>query len=108
MVGGSTAFNFKSSPAARRLSSFLHAAERDPLFVRQRRTLSGRSGGSLHPKRSATILIAWKIQKYHAPPDPHLEMDELDDPDDEPRLENPVIGAEELLRFSRVRQHLEA
>jgi hypothetical protein len=31
MVGGSTAFNFKSSPAARRLSSFLHAAERSPV-----------------------------------------------------------------------------
>jgi hypothetical protein len=46
--------------------------------------------------------------KYLAPPDPDLEMDELDDPDDEPRLENPVMGAEELLRFSRVRQLLEA
>ena len=35
-------------------------------------------------------------------------MDELDDPDDEARLENPVMGAEELLHFSRVRQLLEA
>jgi len=36
------------------------------------------------------------------------DLDELDDPDDEPWLENPVMGAEELLRFSRVRQLLQA
>jgi hypothetical protein len=36
-------------------------------------------------------------------------LDELDDPDeDEPLLENPVMGAEELLRFSRVRQLLQS
>jgi len=50
--------------------------------------------------------------KYLAPRDPDLEMDdldELDDPDeDEPLLENPVMGAEELLRFSRVRQLLQS
>jgi hypothetical protein len=34
---------------------------------------------------------------------------ELDNPDeDEPLLENPVMGAEELLRFFRVRQLLQA
>ena len=52
--------------------------------------------------------------KYLAPLDPDLEMDdldELDDPDEdepEPWLENPVMGAEELLRFSRVRQLLQS
>ena len=51
--------------------------------------------------------------KYLAPLDPDLEMhdlDELDDQDEdepEPWLENPVRGAEELLRFARVRQLLE-
>jgi hypothetical protein len=36
-------------------------------------------------------------------------LDELDDPDEaEPWLENPVMGAEELLRFSRVRQLLQS
>ena len=43
-----------------KLFSFLHAAERDPLFAPRCLTLSGRSGGFLQPKRSATILIAWK------------------------------------------------
>jgi hypothetical protein len=49
--------------------------------------------------------------KYLAPLDPDLEMDELDDPDEdepEPWLENPVMGAEELLRFARVRQLLQS
>lgn len=46
--------------------------------------------------------------KYLAPPDPDLEMDDLDELDDpdEPLVENPVMGAEESLRFSRVRQLL--
>jgi hypothetical protein len=36
-------------------------------------------------------------------------MDELDDSDeDEHWLENPVMGAEELLRFARVRQLLQS
>lgn len=47
--------------------------------------------------------------KYLAPLDPDLEMDELDDSDeDESWLENPVMGAEELLRFARVRQLLQS
>ena len=52
--------------------------------------------------------------KYLAPLDPDLEiydLDELDDPDEdepEPWLENPVMGAEELLRFARVRQLLQS
>ena len=45
-----------------KLFTFLWAAERDPYSPRRCRTLSGRSGGFLQPQRSATILIAWKIQ----------------------------------------------
>jgi hypothetical protein len=43
--------------------------------------------------------------KFFAP-EPDLELDEIDDPEEEPWLENPVLGAEELLRFSRIRQLL--
>jgi hypothetical protein len=52
--------------------------------------------------------------KYLAPLDLDLEMDDLnefDDPDEDetaPWLENPVMGAEELLRFARVRQLLQS
>lgn len=46
--------------------------------------------------------------KYLAPPEPDIEIDELDDEiEDEPWHENPVMGAEELLRFSRLRQLLQ-
>jgi hypothetical protein len=37
------------------------------------------------------------------------DLDELDDTDEnEPLLENPVMGAEELLRFFRARQLLQS
>ena len=46
--------------------------------------------------------------KYLAPPEPDLERDDLDDESEaEPWLDNPVLGAEELLRFSRIRQLLQ-
>jgi len=46
--------------------------------------------------------------KYLAPPELDLEGDDLDDEtEEEPGLENPVLGAAELLRFSRVRQLLQ-
>ena len=46
--------------------------------------------------------------KFLAPQEPDLETDDLDEGlDEEPWLENPVMGAEELLRFSRVRQLLQ-
>ena len=35
------------------------------------------------------------------------ELDELDEEDNEEWLENPVMGAEELLRFSRIHQLLQ-
>ena len=46
--------------------------------------------------------------KYLAPQEPDIEIDDLDDEDDdEPWLENPLMGAEELLRFCQVRQLLQ-
>ena len=46
--------------------------------------------------------------KYLAPPDPELDIDDLEDEiEDEPWPENPIMGAEELLRFSRVGQLLQ-
>ncbi len=46
--------------------------------------------------------------KYLAPRDPDPEPEDLDEEDDEELwLENPVMGAEELLRFFRIRQLLQ-
>ena len=92
--------------------SFLRAAEQDPLFaaevpdfIREIRRLF--AAEVIHD-----YLDRLEKTKYLAPLDPDLEMDDLDELDDpgeaEPWLENPVMGAEELLRFSRVRQLLQS
>ena len=47
-------------------------------------------------------------RKYLAPREPEPVLDDLDEQDDEELwLENPVMGAEELLRFFRIRELLE-
>jgi hypothetical protein len=95
-----------------KLFTFLWAAERDPLFaaevpdfIREIRRLF--TAGEIRD-----YLNQLQKTKYLAPTDPDLEMDELDEPDEpdeeEPLLENPVSGAEELLRFSRIRQLLQS
>ena len=46
--------------------------------------------------------------EFLAPPDADLEIDGLDDESDEdPWLADPVMGAEQLLRFCRIRQLLQ-
>jgi len=46
--------------------------------------------------------------KFLAPVDADLGLDDLDDEtEDDPWPDNPIIGAEELLRFSRIRQLLQ-
>jgi hypothetical protein len=61
----------------------------------------------LRPGRSASISITWR--KANTLPYENRIWD-LDDPDEEseedPWLENPLMSAEELLRFSRIRQLL--
>ena len=49
-----------------------------------------------------------ELTKFLAPPEPDLQMDDLDDEtEEEAWLENPVLGAEELLCFSRIRHLLQ-
>jgi hypothetical protein len=91
-----------------KLFSFLRAADQDPLFAAEVPDFIREIRRLFTSEEIRDYLDRLENTKYLAPPDPDLEMDELDDPDDEPRLENPVMGAEELLRFSRVRQLLEA
>jgi len=54
-----------------------------------------------------TYLDHLERTKFLAPLDTDLEIEDPDDEiEGEPWLENPVMGAEELLRFSRGRQLL--
>jgi hypothetical protein len=95
-----------------KLFTFLWAAERDPLFAAEVPDFSREIRRLFTAEQIRDYLDLLENTKYLAPPDPDLEMDdldELDNPDeDEPLLENLVMGAEELLRFSRVRQLLQA
>jgi hypothetical protein len=64
------------------------------------------------PKSGGSFLRAYldrlERTKFLAPEEPDEEMDDLnDEAEDEPWPDNPVLGAEELLRFSRVRQLLQ-
>ena len=94
-----------------KLFTFLWAAERDPLFAAEVPDFIREIRRLFTAAEIRDYLDRLENTKYLAPPDPELEiedLDELDYPDDEPLLENPVAGAEELLRFSRVRQLLQA
>lgn len=90
-----------------KLFTFLMASERDaefdaevPAFVDEIRRI-------FTPEEIRAYLDDRERKKFLAPPDPVLEIDDPDDEiEDEPWLENPVMGAEELLRFSRGRQLL--
>jgi hypothetical protein len=96
------------------LSSFLRAADQDPLFAVEVPDFIKEIRRRFAAEVIRDYLDRLEKTKYLAPLDPDLEMDdldELDDPDeDEPEswLENSVRGAEELLRFARVRQLLQS
>ena len=95
-----------------KLFSFLRTAEQDPLFAAELPDFVREIQRLFTAEVIRDYLDRMERTKYLAPVDPDLEMDdldELDDPvEDEPWLENPVMGAEELLRFSRVRQLLQS
>ena len=90
-----------------KLFSFVHAAEDDPdlaaellTFVAEIRRIF--SADEIHD------FLDQLERKVLAPTEPELDLDDVDDPDEEELwLENPVMAAEELLRFSRIRQLLQ-
>ena len=94
---------------AEKLFTFLMVSERDPAFaievpefVAEIRRLFSR--GEINE-----YLDRLERTRFLAPQEQDLETGDLDeDLGEEPCLENPVMGAEELLRFSRVRQLLQS
>ena len=92
-----------------KLFTFLLVSERDPEFAAE---LPAFVAG-IRRLFSATEIHAYldhlERTKFLAPQEPDLGTDDLgEELDEEPCLENPVMGAEELLRFSRVRQLLQS
>jgi hypothetical protein len=91
-----------------KLFTFLMASERDPQFVAEVPAFIAEIRRIFTPSEIHDYLDQLERTKYLAPAEPDIEIDELDDEiEDEPWHENPVMGAEELLRFSRLRQLLQ-
>jgi len=90
-----------------KLFSFLRASEQHPEFAAElpafvagiRRLFAA---GEIHE-----YLDHLERTKFLAPPEPDLAIDNLDDETEDASPENPVLGAEELLRFPRLRQLLQ-
>ena len=89
-----------------KLFTFLMVSERDsdsaaevPAFVAEIRRI-------FTPAEIREYLDQLEREKYLAPRDSDLDNDDLNDEFEDDWRENPVMGAEEILRFSRVRELL--
>jgi hypothetical protein len=92
-----------------KLFSFLHAAERDPLFAAEVPAFIDEIRRLFTAREIRDDLDHLERTKYLASHQPDLEPESEEDLDEEEfDLESPVMGAQELLRFSCVRELLEA
>ena len=91
-----------------KLFSFVEAAEQDPLFAQELPFFVAEIRKLFTAGEIRAYLDHLERSKFLAPPEPDLDTDDLDEEsEDEPWPAHPVIGAEELLRYSRVRQLLQ-
>jgi len=91
-----------------KLFTFLAAAEQDPEFAAELPAFVAEIRRLFVAQELRDYLNQLAHSKYFA--QANHELDDLDDLDgeatEEPWLENPVVGAQELLRFFRVRELL--
>ena len=91
-----------------KLFSFVHAAEDDPDFAAELPAFVAEIRRIFSATEIGDFLDQLQRTKFLAPTEPEPDLDDLDDPDEEePWLEHPVLAAEELLRFARIRQLLQ-
>ena len=89
-----------------KLFHFVQAAEQHPEFAAELPAFLAEIERLFKPEEIGEYLDYLEKTKYLAPQEPALDLGELEEGEDEEWLENPIIGAEELLRFSRIRQLL--
>ena len=90
-----------------KLFMFLMASERDPHFAAELPEFVDEIQRIFKAAEIRDYLDHLERTKFLAPLDPDPDIDDFDDEiEDESWHENPVMGAEELLRFSRLRQLL--
>jgi hypothetical protein len=91
-----------------KLFHFVQAAEQHPEFATELPAFVSEVQRLFTAVQIRDYLDNLEKKKYLAPrePDPIFD-DPTEEEDEEPWLENPVMGAEELLRFFRIRQLLQ-
>ena len=86
-----------------KLFTFVMAAEQDPEFATQLPAFVATIQRLFSSEEIRKYLDHLERAKFLVPPEPEIE----DGDEDEPWPANPVLGAAELLRFSRIRQLLQ-
>jgi hypothetical protein len=91
-----------------KLFTFLLISEQDPAFAAEVPMFVEEIRRLFTPAEIRNYLDHLERTKFLASAEADLEIDDLDDETEEdPWPDNPIIGAEELLRFSRIRQLLQ-
>ncbi len=90
-----------------KLFHFVQAAEQHPEFATELPAFLAEIARLFKPEQIREYLDYLERTKYLAPQEPAFDVDEPEEGEDEEWLDNPIIGAEELLRFSRIRQLLQ-
>jgi len=88
-----------------KLFTFVMASEHDSGFAAELPVFVAAIRRLFAPEEIRQYLDHLERTKYLAPPE--LDLDGDDEPEAEPWPENPILGATELLRFSRIRQLLQ-
>jgi hypothetical protein len=91
-----------------KLFSFVHAAEREPDFAAELPLFVAEILRIFSSQEICSYLDDLERSKFLSPPEPEddFDLDEDDIKDVIPA--NPVLGAQELLRFARVKEMLQA
>jgi hypothetical protein len=90
-----------------KLVTFLLISEQDPTFAAEIPAFVEEIRRLFTPEEIRDYLDHLERTKFLAPAD-DVEIDDIDDETEEDSWpDNPIIGAEELLRFSRIRQLLQ-
>lgn len=88
-----------------KLFHFVQAAEQHPEFAAELPAFVAEIQRLFTAPQIHEYLVESEKNKYLAPREPDLDLHDPDEEDDEELwLDNPVMGAEELLRFFRIRQ----
>lgn len=89
-----------------KLFTFVMASEQEADFARELPAFVAAIQRLFSVEEIRAYLDHLERAKFLAPPEPEME-DEGEEVEDEPWPDNPVLGAQELLRFSRIRQLLQ-